>query len=80
MRRACLRHEGIKEGLGQPNHMVEGLSPPGLAKIERVQFHSGPAFSNLQVVPAKNKQKQEGMAKTDVSAASLPGEDIERIS
>jgi|EndMetStandDraft_8_1072994.scaffolds.fasta_scaffold30976_2 hypothetical protein len=60
--------------------MVEGLSPPGLAKIERVQFHSGPAFSNLQVVPAQNKQKQEGMAKTDVSAASLPGEDIERIS
>jgi hypothetical protein len=58
----------------------DGLSPPGLAKIERVQFHSGPAFSNLQVVPAQNKQKQEGMTKTDVSAASLPGEDIERIS
>lgn len=50
---------------------MEGLSPPGLAKIERVQFHWGPAFSNLQVVPAQNKQKQEGMAKTDVSAASL---------
>ena len=60
--------------------MVEGLGPPGLAKIERVQFHSGPALSNLQVVPAQNKQQQEGMAKTDVSAASLPGEDIERIS
>ena len=80
MRRECLRHEGIKEGLGQPNRMVEGLSPTGLPKIERVQFHSGPGFSKLQVAPAQNNQKQEGMAKTDVRAASLPGEDIERIS
>jgi hypothetical protein len=35
------------------------------AKTQRVQFFSGPAFSNLQVVPSQNKQKQEGMAKTD---------------
>jgi hypothetical protein len=33
------------------------------AKTQRVQFFSGPAFSNLQVVPSQNKQKQEGMAK-----------------
>ncbi|KAL3604089.1 hypothetical protein D5086_004948 [Populus alba] len=35
------------------------------SKTQRVQFFSGPAFSNLQVVPSQNKQKQKGMAKTD---------------
>lgn len=61
------------------------MEGPGLPKIERVQFHSGPGCSKLQVAPAQNNQKEKaggfgyGEAKTDVRAASLPGEDIERI-